>query len=168
MSQKWHRLEFRKIRRSISCGFRRRVWSNQCRTLLHMGTKADMYLPTVGVRYLITKRSPNILFLRASRRNKRKKNKAMILARNLWKICCVAVLVTVALSCVMTQQTENLLSQAGFRSVPAKTPAQQARLKTLQADRITMVQQDGKEYFVFPDANQNMLYVGQKTELETY
>ncbi len=31
-----------------------------------------------------------------------------------------------------------------------------------------MVQRDGKEYFVFPDANQNMLYVGQKTELETY
>jgi len=100
--------------------------------------------------------------------NKRKKNKAMILARTLSKICCVAVLVTVALGCVMTQRTEDLLSQAGFKSVPANTPAQQTRLKALPADKITMVQRHGKEYFVFPDVSQNTLYVGQKPELENY
>jgi hypothetical protein len=92
----------------------------------------------------------------------------MILARNLWKICCIAVLVSVALGCVMTQQTESLLSQAGFKSIPANSPARQARLESLPADRITMVQRHGKEYFVFPDASHDMLYVGQKPELENY
>ena len=80
----------------------------------------------------------------------------------------VAAFVILIMGCAMTKQTENLLSQAGFKSIPANTPARQARLESLPADRITMVQRHGKEYFVFPDASQNMLYVGQKTELETY
>ena len=89
-------------------------------------------------------------------------------ARTVLSRICAAVLVALAVGCAMTKQTENLLSQAGFKSIPANTPARQARLESLPADRITMVQRHGKEYFVFPDASQNMLYVGQKTELETY
>jgi len=68
----------------------------------------------------------------------------------------------------MTQRTEDLLSQGGFKIVRANTPAQQARLRALPANRITMVQRDGKEYFVFPDVSQNVLYVGQKSELQNY
>jgi len=84
------------------------------------------------------------------------------------KVIYVASFVILIIGCAMTKQTESLLSQAGFKSIPANTPARQARLESLPADRITMVQRHGKEYFVFPDASQNMLYVGQKTELETY
>ena len=89
-------------------------------------------------------------------------------ARTVLSSICAAVLVAVAVGCVMTQRTEELLSAAGFKSVPANTPGQQARLKTLPANMITMVQRHGREYFVFPDVSQNVLYVGQKTELETY
>ena len=89
-------------------------------------------------------------------------------ARTVLSNICAAVLVTVAVGCVMTQRTEELLSAAGFRSVPANTPAQQARLKALPANMITMVQRHGREYFVFPDANQNVLYVGQKSQLQKY
>lgn len=68
----------------------------------------------------------------------------------------------------MTQRTEELLSAAGFKSVPANTQAQQARLKALPANMITMVQRHGREYFVFPDTSQNVLYVGQKSQLQKY
>ena len=80
----------------------------------------------------------------------------------------VAAFVILIMGCAMTKQTESLLSQAGFKSIPANTPARQARLESLPADRITMVQRHGKEYFVFPDASHDMLYVGQKPELQNY
>jgi hypothetical protein len=80
----------------------------------------------------------------------------------------VAAFAILIMGCTMTQQTENLLSQAGFKSIPANTPARQARLESLPPGRITMVQRHGKEYFVFPDASNDMLYVGQKPELENY
>ena len=89
-------------------------------------------------------------------------------ARTVLSSICAAVLVTVAVGCVMTQRTEELLSAAGFRSVPANTPAQQARLNALPANMITKVQRHGKEYFVFPDVNQNVLYVGQSSQLQKY
>ena len=89
-------------------------------------------------------------------------------ARTVLRRICAAVLVALAVGCAMTQRTEELLSEAGFKSVPANTPARQARLKALPANMITMVQRHGREYFVFPDVSQNVLYVGQKTELETY
>jgi len=53
------------------------------------------------------------------------------------------------------------LSAAGFNIVPATTPELQARLKAIPAHKVAMVQRDGKEYFVYPDVTQNVLYVGQ-------
>jgi hypothetical protein len=98
--------------------------------------------------------------------NERRKARKRV--KTVSNVIYVAAFVILIMGCAMTKQTENLLSQAGFKSIPANTPARQARLESLPADRITMVQRHGKEYFVFPDASQNMLYVGQKTELETY
>ena len=31
-----------------------------------------------------------------------------------------------------------------------------------------MIQRQGKEYFVFPDVSQNVLYVGEKSQLQNY
>ena len=84
------------------------------------------------------------------------------------KVIYVAAFVILIMGCTMTPQTESLLSQAGFKSIPANTPARQARLESLPAGQITMVQRHGKEYFVFPDASHGILYVGQKPELENY
>jgi hypothetical protein len=60
------------------------------------------------------------------------------------------------------------LSAAGFKIVPATTPELQARLKTIPAHKVTMVQRDGKAYFVYPDVTQNVLYVGQNAQYQRY
>ena len=110
----------------------------------------------------------NTLVLHARARNKQKDEQVMNKARTVLSRICAAVLVALAVGCAMTQRTEELLSAAGFKSVPANTPAQQACLKALPANMITMVQRHGREYFVFPDTSQNVLYVGQKSQLQKY
>jgi hypothetical protein len=96
------------------------------------------------------------------------RRKAMKRVRTVSNIIYVAAFAILIVGCAMTQRTEELLSAAGFKSVPANTPAQQARLKALPANKITMVQRHGRDYFVFPDASQNVLYVGQKSQLQKY
>jgi hypothetical protein len=79
-----------------------------------------------------------------------------------------ATLLALVVGCATTIRTEDLLSAAGFKIVPATTPELQARLKAIPADKLTMVQRDGKEYFVFPDVTQNVLYVGQNGQYQRY
>src|ERR1043166_6606173 len=107
-----------------------------------------MRLPNRWSNVFVNNRLPNILFSEPLG-NKRMKIKAMNLARTPWRICCAAALVTVAVGCALPQRTEELLSQAGFKSVQANTSSRQTRLRALPADRITMIQRQGTEYFVF-------------------
>jgi hypothetical protein len=80
-----------------------------------------------------------------------------------------AALLALAVGCATTQQTTgSMLSAAGFKIVPASTPEQQARLRTLPAQRVSRVQRDGKEYFVYPDVTQNVLYVGRNAQYQQY
>ena len=78
------------------------------------------------------------------------------------------VLLALAVGCATTKQTEDLLSAAGFKIVPATSPQQRAHLATLSPHKITMVQRDGKEYFVYPDVSHNVLYVGQNPQYQQY
>jgi hypothetical protein len=80
------------------------------------------------------------------------------------------VLLFLTLSCtgVQTQNKENLLIAAGFRVIVPKTATQQQKLKALPADKVTLVQKDGKTYYVFPDAANNQAYVGGPTQYQTY
>jgi hypothetical protein len=80
-------------------------------------------------------------------------------------------LVFLTLSCTGVQQTqnkENLLIAAGFKVIVPKTAAQQQKLKALPADKVTLVQKDGKTYYVFPDAANNQAYVGGPNQYQTY
>jgi hypothetical protein len=79
-----------------------------------------------------------------------------------------ASLLALLVACATTMRTEDLLSAAGFKIVPATTPELQARLKTIPAHKVTMVQRDGKAYFVYPDVTQNVLYVGQNAQYQRY
>ena len=79
-----------------------------------------------------------------------------------------ASLLAVVVGCATTLRTEDLLSAAGFNIVPATTPELQARLKAIPAHKVTMVQRDGKEYCVYPDVTQNVLYVGQNAQYQRY
>ena len=77
-------------------------------------------------------------------------------------------LLALGVGCTTTKSRENLLSAAGFKIVPAATPEQKAHLQTLPADKVTMVQREGKTYFVFPDRKQQVLYVGQQEQYNEY
>ena len=83
-------------------------------------------------------------------------------------VVSVLALAVLALGCSTTKQTENMLSAAGFKMMPATTPEQQAHLKTLPPNKVTMVVRDGKTYFAFPDIKQQVLYVGQQAQYDAY
>lgn len=73
-----------------------------------------------------------------------------------------------AIGCSTTTQKENMLTAAGFKMVSADTPAKQAHLKSLPADKITPVQRHGTTYYTFPDQKRNVLYVGQEPQYQEY
>jgi hypothetical protein len=85
--------------------------------------------------------------------------------QNLLAACAVAALV---IGCSTTKSTENFLSAAGFKIIPATTPQQQAHLKTLPRDKVTKVERAGTNYWVFPDAKSEVLYVGQSAQYQEY
>jgi hypothetical protein len=80
-------------------------------------------------------------------------------------VLCLALAVV---GCSTTKQTENLLSAAGFKMMPATTPEQKAHLATLPPNKVTMVVREGKTYFVFPDVKQQVIYVGQQPQYNEY
>jgi hypothetical protein len=67
-----------------------------------------------------------------------------------------------------TQSKENLLIAAGFQVIVPKTAAQQQKLQTLPADKVTLIQLRGKTYYAFPDAPHNQAYVGGLTQYQAY
>ena len=87
---------------------------------------------------------------------------------NPMKFLAALALLAFAVGCVTTQQTENLLSAAGFKTVTASTPKQQQHLKTLKPGKITSVKRNGKTYFVFPDPAHNQFYVGDQAQYQKY
>ena len=86
----------------------------------------------------------------------------------LLNILSVAAVLASATGCSTTKQTENLLSAAGFKMVPAATPEQKAHLQRLPAGKVTTVQRNGTTYFVYPDAAKEMVYVGQQPQYQEY
>ena len=88
--------------------------------------------------------------------------------KTLKTLVTTGVLIAVALGCSSTSQRENMLSAAGFKTVPANTPEREAHLKSLPADKLTTVQRDGTVYYTFADPKQNVLYVGQEPQYQHY
>ena len=67
-----------------------------------------------------------------------------------------------------TQSKENLLIAAGFKVIVPRTAVQQQKLRALPAGKVTLVQKDGKIYYVFPDAANNQAYVGGPEQYQAY
>ncbi len=68
-----------------------------------------------------------------------------------------------------TQNTETLLSQAGFRKLPADTPKRAEHLQTLAPHKIIRRTTDGKSYYVYADpSNCKCLYVGNESAYAAY
>jgi hypothetical protein len=74
----------------------------------------------------------------------------------------------VACTSTQTQTKENLLIAAGFKVIVPSTAAQRQKLQTLPPGKVTLVQKDGKTYYVFPDASNNQAYVGGSTQYQAY
>jgi hypothetical protein len=79
-----------------------------------------------------------------------------------------AIMLALLWGCATPQQTETLLTKAGFKSVPTSTPPQEEHLRTLSAHKFTKVVRNGTEYFVYPDPQHHVLYVGQSEQYEQY
>lgn len=84
------------------------------------------------------------------------------------RVAVLGVAVLLAAGCSTTPKTTDMLAAAGFKIVPATTPEQQAQLRKLSTKKLSMVQRGGKEYFVFPDLANKVLYVGQNPQYQQY
>ena len=86
------------------------------------------------------------------------------------KLISAFALLALVVACAntQTQTKENLLIAAGFKVIAPRTAAQQQKLQALPAGKVTLVQKDGKNYYVFPDAANNQAYVGGLTQYQAY
>jgi hypothetical protein len=74
------------------------------------------------------------------------------------------VLLTLSVGCAGPQQTENLLSAAGFRTAIAANVQQQQ----LRPYKITVAEQNGKTYYLYADPARNQIYVGDPSQYQRY
>jgi hypothetical protein len=80
----------------------------------------------------------------------------------------VAALLVAVISAEGATQTENLLVSAGFQAKAATTVGQRQELEKLPKGEVSAVTQNGKPFYVYPDAQRNQLYVGDEAAYQTY
>lgn len=73
-----------------------------------------------------------------------------------------------ATGCSTTQSTENLLSTAGFKAMPASTPEQKQLLVGLTPNKISTIVKNNRTFYVYPDLKNNVAYVGTPKEYTAY
>ena len=88
--------------------------------------------------------------------------------QTLLKTLSAIALLALAVGCASTKSKENALVAAGFQIITPSTPAQEAKLQALPADKVTMIQQEGKTYYVFPDKAHHQAYIGGPKQLQAY
>jgi hypothetical protein len=69
-----------------------------------------------------------------------------------------------ALGCASTEQTETLLSAAGFRTVIVTDPQQQQ----LRPYKVTVTERNGESYYAYADPARNLVYVGNQSQYKRY
>jgi len=84
------------------------------------------------------------------------------------RLLAIICVFTVFVGCAHTAQTENLLSNAGFRTVIASTLEQKQHLTTLEPYRVTAIRRNGKTYYVYPDPAHNQVFVGNQFAYDKY
>jgi hypothetical protein len=77
-------------------------------------------------------------------------------------------LLALTAGCASIKSTEKTLVTAGFKIITPSTPAQEAKLQTLPENKVTMIQQDGKTYYVFPDKPHHQAYIGGPKQFQAY
>src|SRR5580765_3977452 len=83
-------------------------------------------------------------------------------------LIATGVVTALVIGCSTIQERQSMLSAAGFKMVPADSPAKKASLNPLPANKITPVQREGTIYYTFPDPQNDVLYVGQEQQYQLY
>ena len=81
----------------------------------------------------------------------------------------VGFALTMTACATSTQNTETLLSRAGFRQLPADTPQKVAHMQTLPDRKLIARTYQGKKYYVYSDPEGcKCLYIGNPEQYKTY
>jgi hypothetical protein len=80
----------------------------------------------------------------------------------------VVAMLVAAITAEASSESENLLLSAGFKAQVAKTVSQRRELKTLPEGKLSQVTQNGKTFYVYPDAQHNQLYIGDEAQYQIY
>jgi hypothetical protein len=65
-------------------------------------------------------------------------------------------------------QQEPLLAKSGFKTIAVTTPKQQQAVSKLPQGTVSTVKYQGKQYYVYPTATNDKIYVGKQKHLDTY
>ena len=92
-------------------------------------------------------------------------------ARLSFNMISVISLLALTVGCSTTSSTQNkesMLVASGFKVITPKTAAQQQKLQKFPPGKVTMIQKNGKTYYVFPDPANNRAYIGRPKEYQAY
>jgi hypothetical protein len=83
-----------------------------------------------------------------------------------------AVCTVLSIGCAGTQTSmqnrESMLVASGFKTITPKTAAQKQKLQNFPPGKVTMIQKNGKTYYIFPDPAHNLAYVGGPKQYRQY
>jgi hypothetical protein len=65
-------------------------------------------------------------------------------------------------------QKEVMLRQAGFKVHAVTTARQKELLRALPAGKVSIVKQNGKTFYAFPDVAHNQVYTGNQARYQAY
>ena len=69
---------------------------------------------------------------------------------------------------VTASQTVAWLTQSGFKPYIAKTAAQRAHIQSLPVEKITKVNRNGTNMWVYPDGANNQVYAGNSAQYKAF
>jgi len=81
-----------------------------------------------------------------------------------FSIVGASAFLSLAVGCASTEQTETLLSEAGFRTVIATDLSQ----RQLRPYKVTVTERSGESYYAYADPARNEVYVGNQSQLQRY
>ena len=84
-------------------------------------------------------------------------------------LLALALGMTACATTTSVPKTEDLLSQAGFKQMPADTPQKVAHMQTLPDHRLIARNYKGKKYYVYSDPGGcKCIYVGTPAQYQSY
>jgi hypothetical protein len=95
---------------------------------------------------------------------------------NLRSVLRAIAALAIAIGCASTTTTtiaappqkEIMLQQAGFKTHTVTTARQKEHLRALPEGKVSIVQQNGKTFYAYPDAARNLVYTGTEAQYQAY